>query len=113
MIGMAAAGAAPHDLESLPGGHALCPFLVSPHLLQQKRGSYAERTGERNQGLQTGSDMAGLEPAQHSGADPGGGRDIRQRQVLAFPDSASDQSQLPADIARSDLRRRARYRLFG
>ena len=101
---MAAAGTAPHHLESLARGHPLRPLLVPAQLLQQQRRPHAERARQRDQGLQAGGDVPGFQSAEHPGADPGGGRHIRQRQILALAHAPRDGAQLPADVGRGDRR---------
>ncbi len=43
--------------------------------------------------------MTGFQSAEHPGTDPGGARDIRQRQILALAHTARDCAQLPADVS--------------
>src|ERR1700694_1805547 len=101
MVGMAAAGTAPNDLEALARRHPLRPLLVSAQLLKQQRRPYPERSGERNQGLETWGDVTGFQSAEHPSTDPGGVRHIRQGQILALPHAPRDRAQLTADITRA------------
>src|SRR6267154_2024227 len=63
LVGMPAASTAPHDLQTLPGGDLLRPFLVAADILQKQRRPHSESGRQRNQGLQARSHMAGFEPA--------------------------------------------------
>jgi hypothetical protein len=105
MISVAAASAAPHHFEPLPGRHPLSALLLAADVLQQQRRLHAERGRQGDHGFQTRRHMTGLEAAQHAGADSGRRGHIRQGQALAFPHPASDRAELPADIGhRGSLR---------
>jgi hypothetical protein len=110
---MAAASPAADHLESLARGDPLRTLLIPAQLLQQQGGPYAERAGQGDQGLQTGGDVTGFQAAEHPGADAGGDRHIRQRQILAFAHTPGDRAQLSPDIARGSRRNRTRFRAFG
>src|ERR1700704_3522355 len=98
MVGMAAAGTTPNHLEALARRHPLRSLLVTTQLLKQQSRPYPERSGERNQGLETWRDVTGFQSAEHSRTDPGGGRHIGQGQILALAHAPRDRTQLPADI---------------
>ena len=98
VIGMPAPRAAADDLEALTGGDALRAFRGAADVLQQQGRPHAQRRRQCDQCFQAGRDVAGLEPAQHSGADPGAGSDIREGQMLAFAHTPRDHSQLTTDV---------------
>src|ERR1700716_482618 len=113
MISMTAAGTAPAPLESLARRDALRALLVPAELLQQQCRSYAERARQRNQSFEAGGDVTRFQSAEHPGADAGGVRNVRERQILAFAHTPSHGAQLTADIRRRDCRHRSRCRAFG
>jgi hypothetical protein len=97
---MAAAGTAPNDFETLTGRNPLRAFLIAADFLQEERRPDAEGAGQSDQSFQTRRHMPGLEPTQHTGTDAGRGRNIRQRQSLAFTHSSRDGPELPPDTER-------------
>jgi len=113
MVGVPAASPSANDLEPLARWYSLRSFLIAAQLLQEQRRPNAERPRKRDQSLETGSHVPGFQTAEHPGADPRAGGNIRQGQTLAFTHAPGDSAQLPADIARRRSGHGALGRGFG
>ena len=93
VIGVPALGSAAHDFEALPVGHVLRIAFFSPTSCRSSAGRTPESLRERDDRFQARADVAGLETAQHAGADAGACcGDIGQREAQLFADPARDTS---------------------
>ncbi len=76
--------------------------FVFADFLQQQRRAYPEGFGQRYDGLEARVDVAGLEPAEHAGADARVLRDIGQREIEFFANAARDVADARRDLGTVD-----------
>jgi hypothetical protein len=80
--------------------------LVLADLLQQQRGPYPERLGQRYDGLETRIHMTGFQPAEHAGADTGVLRDVGKGQIELYADAACNMADACRHLGAIDQRSR-------